>query len=104
MEKCGCPTMVRGHLYPSQSAVARRFGVRVQTVWAAVERGTTDKIGLGKGANRMPVWINGIKYPSETEASLSHGKHRSFVSNRRRTAMRHGVTAIDSDIGRIEWR
>lgn len=40
--------VVRGITYASLSACARAFGISVQAVFDAVERGETDGIGLGR--------------------------------------------------------
>jgi hypothetical protein len=44
------PVTVRGKVFPSMSACARHFGISVQAVACAVERGTTDNIGTRKEA------------------------------------------------------
>ncbi len=40
--------IVRGVSCPSISACARHFGISPQAVWDALERGSTDGIGLGR--------------------------------------------------------
>ena len=47
-----CPTEIRGTLYPSMSAAARAFGVSVQAVWDAAEKGRLDGVGLRKEKKR----------------------------------------------------
>ena len=42
------PVTVRGQTFPSMSECARHFGVSVQAVFDAVERGRTDYIGTRK--------------------------------------------------------
>lgn len=42
------PVTVRGETFPSISACARHFGISPQAVWDALERGSTDGIGLGR--------------------------------------------------------
>lgn len=44
------PVTVRGKVFPSMSACARHFGITIQAVRSAVERGTTDNIGTRKEA------------------------------------------------------
>ena len=43
------PLTIRGQLFKSQADAARHFGLKRQTVCAAVARGMQDKIGLGTG-------------------------------------------------------
>jgi hypothetical protein len=43
------PITIRGQLFKSQADAARHFGLKRQTVCAAVARGMQDKIGLGTG-------------------------------------------------------
>jgi transcription antitermination factor NusG len=49
LQGIGCG-VVRGQAFPSYSACARHFGVTVQAVRSAVERGTTDNIGSRRAA------------------------------------------------------
>ncbi len=42
------PVIVRGQEFASMSECARHFGISPQAVWAAIERGHADGIGLGR--------------------------------------------------------
>lgn len=39
---------IRGRIYPSVRAASKALGVRPRTIYSAMERGTLDKVGLGR--------------------------------------------------------
>lgn len=75
------PTRYRDEVFPSQRALARARGVSDQTVSKALERGTVDYIGQGRGV-RHPCIVDGVAYPSQAAASRSTGIPQSTLSVR----------------------
>lgn len=83
MNRLPCPVIIRGTLYPSQSAAARALGVAQAVVFRALDRGTADNVGLGRS---KPVTIDGTEYPSVTAAAAALGRAKSTISKRLRRA------------------
>lgn len=68
MKTNACPVTIRGVQYESQTAAARALGVSQHTVWIALENGTLDRVGLGRGLNNArPVLLDGVLYRSGAE-------------------------------------
>lgn len=64
------PIEIRGVTYPSQRAAAAALRVCPQTIWRALERGTEQRIGMGKrGAPGAPCYMNGKRWPSQRAAA-----------------------------------
>lgn len=63
---------IRDTIYADADAAAAAFGVARATVMDAIRNGTEDRIGLrhAPGSTRkIPVVIEGVSYPSLSEAS-----------------------------------
>lgn len=90
MSASSTPTLIRGQLYPSQSAAARALGVHPSTVCNALERGTADKIGLAqKGRPGEPCYLNGRLWPSRAAAARALGVSTSAISQALRRPNRY---------------
>jgi len=74
------PVRVRGVDFESVKACAAHFGISVHTIYAALNEGNADSIGLGKGRNKA-ITIGGIDFPSMQDASFFVGRSRSYVSS-----------------------
>lgn len=75
------PTLIRGQLYPSQTAAARALGVHLSTVNAALNAGTEDRIGLGlQGSPGSPCYMNGKRWPSQAAAARALGVTPAAIS------------------------
>lgn len=99
------PTLIRGVLYPSQSAAARALGVSQSTINQALERGTQDHVGQGRrwrsGAPLRPCYINGHRWPSRTAAANALGVSRAAISHAiaaGRTTVRPGRACGGDDV------
>lgn len=80
-----CPVVIRGRHYPSQKAAAQALGVTPATVNDALNRGTIDRVGLGRAAaSAVPVTIRGRRYASQTEAARALGVSLATVWRARR--------------------
>ena len=75
------PTMIRGQLYPSQTAAAYALGVSLSRINHAVADGTTDTVGLGRsGRPGKPCYLNGKRWPSRAAAARALGVPASSVA------------------------
>ena len=71
------PFTIRGETFASMSIAARHFGVTLQAVRGAVERGRLDTLGLGAGGfNAKPCKIGGVQYESYGAAARALGVSR----------------------------
>lgn len=75
------PVAFRGKVYPSQQALASELGVNKTTVYRALERGTLDDIGCGRGKGQ-PCILDGVRYPSRKAASRALGVHPRVIKRR----------------------
>lgn len=83
------PVCVRGKVYPTQVAVARKFNVCEATVMRMLDRGEIDDLGvkpLRRGGHPgWPVTIRGHRrYPSITAASKALNVSISAIAEARR--------------------
>lgn len=89
------PTLIRGQLYPSQTAAARALNVAPSGINRAIEMGLTDTVGLCKmglrkmGAPGKPCYLNGRRWPSRAEAARALGVTTSAVSQALRRPNRY---------------
>lgn len=68
------PTMIRGVLYPSIAEAARQLGIKRKMIDAALSRGNTDGVGLGRGwHNKRPMIVDGVLYDKQYLAGASMG-------------------------------
>ena len=81
------PVAIRGVTYPSQRLAAEALGVSTQTITQAVQRGTTDSVGLGpllkgcKGVYQREVTLGGVTYPSHKAAAEALGVSQTHISS-----------------------
>lgn len=75
------PTLIRGQLYPSQTAAARALGVHISTINMALQRGTEALVGLGRrGCPGSPCYMNGKRWPSQRAAARALGVRPAAIS------------------------
>lgn len=81
---------IRGVVYPSAKHAAKALGVRPITVYAALNRGRLDTVGIGqgKGSKRplsgrkpKPLKIGNVEFESQIEADRQLGYSAGAVSN-----------------------
>lgn len=73
--------LIRGTLYPSQSAAAKALGVTQATVCKALDDGDPDRVGR-RGRLIQPVIYKGVRYPSIGQAAKAHGIYASTLNSR----------------------
>ena len=65
--RLGTPTRIRGVDYPSISEAARQLKLNPSTIYAALEKGSLEQVGMLR-RNKRPCTINGVDYPSLSAA------------------------------------
>jgi hypothetical protein len=74
------PVRVRGVTYHSAQACADAIGVTRKAVYAALARGTPDRIGLKCAAGKpKPFTYRMLSWPSKSAASIELGLERGHV-------------------------
>lgn len=95
---------IRGLTFISISEAARYFGLHRGTICHALDRGTLDTVGLGVNwATKQPVWLNGVRYESQTACAEAVGTGSSTVRNAVKRAKQKKLTFIDFRYGRLTW-
>ena len=82
--------MVRGVVYPSVAAVSKKFGVKRNSVYAALSRGLQDRLGLkpgspNSGANNgraIATVLAGVSFATLREVDALLGMKPGYTSNR----------------------
>lgn len=98
------PVIVRGVLYPSQSAAARALDIPQSTIFALLERGNLDGAGLGRNHDRKePITADGTPHNSIAEAARANGHSVNSVRALRRSAIKSGRNFIIHKGVRYEW-
>lgn len=69
---------VRGVTYESVRHAASALGVSKFSIYAALRRGSEDRLGI-VSTKRKAVVLNGIPFQSYSAASVALGFNRSFV-------------------------
>ena len=65
---------IRGEVFPTVRAAADHFGLNLETIYAAMKKGTLHRVGTGAvGAEPCPVRIRGQVYASAKEAASALG-------------------------------
>ena len=70
--------LARGVTYGSVKECSEALGVTVAAVHSALDRGSIDKLGLGR-TRPKPVDVEGLKFRSMSAASLALGLPRCYV-------------------------
>jgi len=73
------PVKINGVEYPSQSAVARAFGVSTSHVFRLLEQGKIETVGTAI-TNNKPVTVRGVEYPSYRQAARDLNVTQSVIS------------------------
>lgn len=66
------------------------FGVQYRQVSRALDNGSFETLGRGKGANRISTWANGVEYPSQDAAARAHNISPGCLSSRFSRAKKRG--------------
>ena len=69
---------IRDKTYESVRHAANAFGVSKFAIYAALNRGTIDRVGLAP-TQRKPIVLNGLSFRSLGDASVQLGFNRSFI-------------------------
>lgn len=69
---------IRDKTYESVKHAASALGVSKFSIYAALNRGTVDRVGLAP-TQRKPIVLNGLSFRSLGDASVQLGFNRSFI-------------------------
>ena len=69
---------IRNITYESVRHAAGALGVSKFSIYAALNRGTIDRVGLAP-TQRKPIVLNGLSFRSLGDASVQRGFNRSFT-------------------------
>lgn len=69
---------IRDKTYDSVKHASACLGVSKFSIYAALNRGTIDRVGL-VSAKGKPILLDGLKFKSMCNASIQLGFNRSFV-------------------------
>ena len=69
---------IRGVTYESVRHAASALSVSKFSIYAALNRGTIDRVGLAP-TQRKPVVLEGLSFKSLGDASIQLGFNRSFI-------------------------
>lgn len=69
---------IRDKTYESVKHAASALGVSKFSIYAALNRGTVDRVGLAP-TQRKPIVLNGLSFRSLGDASIQLGFNRSFI-------------------------
>lgn len=95
--------IIRGQLFPSQASAAKVLGMHPTSIHSALERGTLDRIGIGRNWNQKPVWLDSGRYESQHKCAEAIGVSDIQIYGRILRAKKRGKTSVLTPWGVLSW-